>query len=85
MNCKAGDLAVVVFAKRYPEFLGKIVRISQACDIFERSWDTDPPTFSSDGVEHSFCDEYLRPIRDQDGEDEILRLAGKPHDIWESA
>jgi hypothetical protein len=81
MNCKQGDLAIVVYAKRYPQFLGRVVRIGKACEVFEKCWDTEPPTFSSPDAEHSFCDEHLKRINDQDGEDEMLRIAGKPIDL----
>lgn len=41
------------------------------------SWDS--PVYEFEG-HMPFPDACLRPIRDQDGEDEMLRIAGKPSD-----
>lgn len=77
MNCKPGDLAVNVGGK--PECRGEIYTVIKAYT---------GPVFKSPypawWVEHNgsmfHClDRDLRPIRDQDGEDEMLRIAGYPH------
>ena len=76
MNCKQGDLAIIV-GGRFPQFIGNIVKIDRPCIIYTKNWITDPPKFDK-GVMVSFYDNHLNPIRDQDGEDEMIRIAGKP-------
>jgi len=93
LNCKEGDLAVIVRSQSGNE--GKIVRclrLSTELDINRwangdvatgPTWVVDPP------VPHNLHGQYycmgrivgdfrLRPLRDGGGEDEILRLAGRP-------
>lgn len=104
MNCKPGDLAVIVRAT-YAENLGRIVHVVEpwpfrgypigytmhfrgrkwriACDA---DWVIEPVGRPLIGAHagHSWSaapDFCLRPIRDQDGEDEILRLVGKPEGV----
>ena len=89
MNCKQGDLAIFVTSNAGNE--GKIVtclrRATQAeCDNYGFNpyfhgpvWFTDKQLFTIyDTVSNLACDAHLRPIRDQDGEDEMIRIAGKP-------
>lgn len=78
MNCKQGDLAIVIRSVRGNE--GKIVRCVSPLKIIE-AW-TVEPDFNPEvlGIP-TFPDAWLRPIRDQDGEDEMLRIAGKPMGI----
>lgn len=89
MNCKQGDLAIFVKSNAGNE--GKIVtclRFATAaeCDAYGFNphfhgpvWFTDKHLFTIYGtVSKLACDEQLRPIRDQDGEDEMIRIAGKP-------
>lgn len=84
LNCKPGDLAMVVrVTNRENEWmLGHIVRCAQFEALRGRSgW------ILEDGLTHSgtvfewfwVADDCLRPIRDQDGEDEMLRIAGLPN------
>lgn len=96
MNCKQGDLAIVMssIVPNSPN-IGKIVRCLEfipanttiripgrvtACD----GWLTDVPLvqFNMLGIAHGqdnfAADKFLRPIRDNDGEDETLTWAGKP-------
>jgi hypothetical protein len=91
MNCKPGDLAVIVKAVN-PANLGQIVRCVSllprwACAYptgyrFADCWRTEQPFRGWDGTLSTVCpDEALRPIRDQDGEDETLTWAGKPEQI----
>lgn len=88
MNCKQGDLAIVV--RSVAGNAGKIVR----CEKFVPNlklvgrdgrtgsgpgWAIDPPLPGWSGrLTYRAFDSALRPIRDSDGEDEILRIAGKP-------
>jgi hypothetical protein len=83
MNCKPGDLAVVVRCD-VPEVVGLFVRCVRL-DYWggEPFWYLDrrvihnDPRYQHDAV----FDCNLRPIRDQDGEDEMLRIAGLPKEV----
>jgi hypothetical protein len=86
MNCKQGDLAIIVKCEICPEAIGSIVR----CVEFKpghsgrAAWVIDREVHSVkvvNGFKFSggwFLDACLRPIRDNDGEDETLTWAGKP-------
>ena len=88
MNCKQGDLAIIVRSNSGHE--GKILRCVKflpqhhwrspdLSTFFEDGWETDTHLKSWAGDVHcNYPDSQLRPIRDQDGEDEMLRIAGKP-------
>ena len=83
MNCKQGDLAIVVFSICGNE--GKIVRCLQRYDGPWREghnkpgWLTDTLIKRQDGTaHHAALDKYLRPIRDQDGQDETLTWLDVP-------
>jgi hypothetical protein len=92
MNCKPGDLAVVVRSMAGNE--GKIVRCVELVGdhkfnepngvvvTFSNTWRIDPPLIGWRGLQSKHApDEVLRPIRDNNGEDEMLTWAGKPSDI----
>ncbi len=104
MNCKPGDLAVVVSAGATPEMIGAIVLVKRATvpgepneagtAVFRANgpaWIVEAisgriPTRYNDGslefsTWRSVLDRCLRPIRDNDGEDETLTWAGKPERI----
>jgi hypothetical protein len=96
LNCKQGDLAVVVKSTAGNE--GKIVRCVRMHD--SETHDLDGwPTFSSgprwviDRPLHGLAgrpiytcpDRFLRPLKDSDGEDEVLRLVGRPLDEPQAA
>ena len=114
MNCKQGDLAVVVRG-RYQENLGKIVRCVRLHldpfhdpDGLELHYPQREPVWVIDRRLHCEAlvivntpfgeavagrvpstvkmalDSDLRPIRDSDEEDEILRLVGLPTGIPET-
>lgn len=85
MNCKPGDLAVFVRSHDQRN-IGKHVHVLQRYG--KRSWwivcasvvhrkFSDCPA----GAECVTLDEYLRPIRFNPGEDEILRISGKPQEV----
>jgi hypothetical protein len=89
LNCKQGDLAVIVRSCCGNE--GKIVRcVALETDVFvwakdgqmwkEPLWETEPPVHGWDGTISPVADSTLRPIRDSDGQDEMLRLVGLPAD-----
>lgn len=89
LNCKQGDLAIVVKSTAGNE--GKIVRCvglhdSETHDLdgwptynSGPRWIIDRPLSGAIGRLIYTCpDRFLRPIRDSDGEDEVLRLVGLP-------
>lgn len=90
LNCKPGDLAVIVRAMYRPELIGRLVTCVRL--IPNDGFDADGRPFSPKpqggprwviekplGSLKSVSDSNLRPIRDQDGEDEMLRIAGLPN------
>jgi hypothetical protein len=66
MNCKPGDLAIVVKAEADLNWLGRVVEVVRP--NFADSWITDPLPVGFTCI----ADEALRPIRDQPGADETL-------------
>ena len=86
LNCKQGDIAVIVRSAAGNE--GKIVQCLRlemklmACwpdgiQRLEPQWETDTPLRGCFGrVDRFVADSRLRPLRDSDGEDEVLRLVG---------
>jgi hypothetical protein len=85
MNCKPGDLAVIVRSIAGNE--GKIVRC--VTPVFMDGilgagmrWVTDPPLpdFLGNGS-YPPLDANMRPIRDNDGADETLTWASKPEGV----
>ncbi len=91
MNCKPGDLAVFVRSSAGNE--GKIVRVVR---LHKRQatigpgnvlrpgivWLIEPKMPAWDGsLSAGAHDSNLRPIRDNDGEDETLQWAGKPESM----
>ena len=86
MNCKQGDLAVIV--RSYVGNEGKIVecqRVEAHHHVYpggvfvKLCWFIGRPLLGWRDTQTFFVpDEFLRPLRDTDGEDEMLRLAGLP-------
>jgi len=87
MNCKKGDIAVVVGGKYGNE--GRIVqclRIATKEDfkfylteyISAPAWIVDVALMGSLFATPIAPDKWLRPLRDNDGQDEMLRIAGLP-------
>ena len=89
MNCKPGDLAIIVRSEAGNE--GKIVQCIRVIrhqlwsgprcgDRLTATWEIDIPLADFEGhVSNEIADDQLRPIRDNDGEDEMLRIAGLPN------
>jgi hypothetical protein len=103
MNCKPGDLAVIVRSQFRADLIGLFVEVLHAAPM---NTDFDLPNGQAhspliDGRFRWVCkfmqpvkaphglgsiqtvyapipDECLRPIRDQPGEDETIRIAGLP-------
>lgn len=94
MNCKQGDLAIIVKSRAGNE--GKIVTCLRYATKAEKRehlfvnkqmgpvWVIDRNLQNANllgeinGQSNLVYDATLRPIRDQDGEDEMIRIAGKP-------
>ena len=94
MNCKQGDLAVIV--RSSSGNVGRIVvclniaSTGELCRTFGSSMYSYAPIWRIDVAVHwrgsvSGCievpfitDKAIRPLRDSDGEDEMLRLVGRP-------
>lgn len=77
MRCRPGDLAMYV--GRHSALLGRVVEVCAPREWHEPAWFISPPLHFPDGKDpHSCLDRSLRPIRPNQGEDEILRIAGKP-------
>src|SRR5690349_7505451 len=107
MNCRPGDLAIVIKAATTPEMIGYIVEVIRPAVDGESlspgfrvrasrpGWVCKPcggsiPVRSVAGphkgeLRHvplrAVADSNLRPIRDNDKEDETLSWAGKPQSI----
>lgn len=89
MNCKQGDLAVVVGIPtgKVSREIGKIVK----CKSLTKSWagvdcwileDPIPAPYLGPRIMLlAVADQDLRPLRGDPGEDEILRIAGKPQEV----
>lgn len=86
MNCKPGELAIIVKAMDSFErqHVGKIVRVLKIKECGH--WDYEAPyLFSVIGPFGCLCvcldDSQLRPIRDNDGKDETLGWAPSPEKL----
>lgn len=93
MNCKPGDLAVIVACPPVPDAVGKVVECVRFVgqylvegvtytDVWELRWG-DKDAREIWGTEGWGCpDEWLRPIRDpgEDATDEMLLLVGRPNE-----
>lgn len=91
LNCRQGDLAIIV--KSYAGNEGKIVRCLSPWNggfimpngdvIFADGWVIDLLLPVRHGIyARRIQDSQLRPLRDSDGEDEMLRIAGKPEELY---
>lgn len=82
MNCKPGDLAVLVRAIMDPSQLGKIVTIVQ-WDSEMGGWTVEPPIVTDGRPWRAVNDISLRPIRNpgDDATDEMVLIAGKPEQV----
>ena len=100
MNCKPGDLAVVIGGAFSPQNIGAIVKVikllpnggvldgkawfpTSSCPTWlvescgkKLTWGHHKPS-----LRRAYSDRCLRPIRDQDGDDETLTWAGKPEGV----
>lgn len=91
MNCKPGDLAIIIKSAAGNE--GKIVRCLRLlpnCHWYDKtgktfsepSWEIDSKIKAFNGKSITVAtDSQLRPIRNNPGEDEALTWAGKPNEV----
>ena len=84
MQCKVGDLALIVRADNDSECLGRIVQVVALQFAFGApAWQVDPPTYWRDEstgktLEVVWDDRDLKPLLPGDGVDEMLLLTGYP-------
>lgn len=91
MNCKPGDLAVFVHSTcgnegkivTCVEFVGEMEFLAPwGRATFSDCWQIYPSVNGCRGAKTEYIpDEYLRPLRDNGGEDQTLTWAGKPESI----
>lgn len=87
MNCKQGDLAMVV--RSWARNEGKIVTCIRLTPYQEHDlrdfgyvWQVDAMLRDADGNESRFIhDDQLRPLRNDPGQDETIAWAGLPEEI----
>src|SRR4051812_36847359 len=91
MNCSPGDLAIlktggIAGGEPFADKLVEVIHFDSVDNYFGVLWcvkgagwtpDADLVKLSSRGT-FSYPDSLMRPIRDQPGEDEMLRIAGRP-------
>lgn len=96
MNCKQGDMAVIVRSRAGNE--GKVLtclRLATRQQVIAEGfldwvgrpvWVTDATLACRSGKPTSlYPDDRLRPLRDSDGQDEMLRLVGLPGGLPQAA
>ena len=97
MRCKVGDLCVVVKTYVSESNRGKLVKILRPSSMPDRDWvcETMSEIIGKDefgnieiivnGGRIRMFDHALRPIRDQEGDDEMIGIAGLPNKSKEIA
>ena len=65
MRCKPGELAIIVRSRKFPEWIGKVVRVTRVCPFLRvPAWYTEPDLFDPKDGGLVVCeDDCLRPIR----------------------
>lgn len=95
MNVKPGDRAIAINGPAQGTLCDVVydggnridLRDMSMCEgwicVFDRAvdWGSGTSASAPDKSEGWYPDKWLRPIRDQDGEDETLTWAGKPQSI----
>lgn len=88
MNCKQGDLAIVI--KSYQGNLGKIVRCLEYIPNFKWEGLSNGAWYVEGNItnivkkgNNYIHDSQLKPLKDNDGEDESFTWAGKPEIVKE--
>lgn len=86
LRCKPGDLVYCHSSLNFPEMVGRVFNVTIGCWKYGVwFWQTEPPQMGVPSWSPSlppkavfFEDSILTPIRGGEGEDEMLRIAGKP-------
>jgi hypothetical protein len=83
MNCKPGDIAIVVRAGATAENVGKLVEVIGPSAAYPGWWTVQSLSgwlagASGRAMAGNIEDHRLRPLRDSDGDDETLTWVGKP-------
>lgn len=82
MNCKQGDLAMIVRGTAFAKYWGQVVECVSLRMVLGEvpAWAIDR---SLDGGKYWIIlpDSCLKPLRESDGEDEMLRIAGRPEKL----
>lgn len=87
LNCKPGDLAVIANVQNTSRtyLIGGIVRVVSLWSDPGSSWPMwnieGAPNHPEFGLIYAIADACLRPIRDNDGEDETLQWLDVPHKV----
>jgi hypothetical protein len=65
MNCKPGDLAIIVRHKdeRGAAHLGKVIKVVSLSKYYEDCWETSPVLYVPYGAPIHWRDNHLRPLR----------------------
>lgn len=61
MNCKPGDLAIVISAKKIPRLIGIIIKIKEASHFYSGYWLAEDDILENGQPVH-FKDTTLRPV-----------------------
>lgn len=89
MNCRPGDLAVIIESGHHNN-IGQLVEVLRPGDLYVDGWVTKTlghvmgrwPSGEwapvAPGSNFHIADRHLRPLRDSDGPDETLTWAGLP-------
>ena len=87
MNCKPGDLAVIVGASIAREHVGKVVRCVRYVEFDGPAWEIDPrlPNMRTGNEYWCVADHRLRPIRPDGITDEEVRDLYLPKPVKEFA
>ncbi len=88
MNCKPGELAIgISAAPDKVRNIGAVVRVLREWPGYAGAWEVETLSTSYErgkalppGSIRKAEDKYMRPLRDSEGADEMLRIAGKPAD-----
>ena len=90
LNCRPGDLAVIVRTEYRPQLLGRVATCVRLHNSYKMDADgllfinpTPGPRWVVEGsiVDlKTIADRNLKPIRHDGGEDEMPRIAGRPQE-----
>ena len=83
LNCKPGDMAILVSSSTAPQHIGKIVKCTSLFDISGKAfWVIEQALENPSGIDYwAIADDRLKPIRPDEGDDETLNWAGKPEEV----